>query len=233
MSFSVRALQSGAILLFAAAAAAVAGCSSSSTPTPAPTATPTTNPSGAVIFTFTNAGGTATIAAGASGSTSLSAGTVGGVTTATTWGANNPVTVGTTTIAMTANQALNNGDIVSNSIAFPAFSVATAVDSNGVALTGSWTIVDYLKVTATPETIFTQTPGITVTIGAPATITGKTSCSYFSLGGSTTSPQWKQVLNGTLSGSTITFAAATLPPPNTVDVGNGSTNVPYLALACK
>jgi hypothetical protein len=131
---------------------------------------------------------------------------------------------------MTANLAVNNGDIVSNSIAFPAFTVATAVDNNNVALTGAWTVVNYLKVTATPETIFTLTPGITVT---GATLTGKTACSYFSLGGSVTAPKWMQVLNGTLSGSTITFTAQNLGAGNTVDVGNGSTNVPYLGLACK
>jgi hypothetical protein len=102
------------------------------------------------------------------------------------------------------------------------------VDTNGNALAG-YTLVDYLKVTATPETIFTQTPGIVVSGAAGAS--GKSTCSYFSLGGSTSAPQWKQGITGTIGGTTVTFTAQTLP--GGVDIGNGSTNVAYLALACK
>jgi hypothetical protein len=248
VKFSPRALQTAALLAFAAAAAAVVGCSSSSTPAPAPTASPTPtaiptptasptaspspNPSTSPIFTFASTGGTGTITAGASGTGTLTSGAaaVNGVSVTSTWGANTSITA----IAMTAQLANNNGDITTNSIAFPGFTVATAVDNTGVALTGSWTVVDYLKITATPVTTFTQTPGITVTIGAPATIAGKTACSYFSLGGNITAPVWQQSINGTPSGgTTITFTAQTLPPPNTVNVGNGSNQVPYLALACK
>lgn len=246
MKFSPRALHTAALLVFAGGAAAVAGCGGSSTPAPAPTATATAVPTGgptptasptssgspAVVFTFTSAGGTANIPAGTgSATTQLTSGAaaVGGVSVTSTWGANNA----TTAIAMTAQLATGVGDITSNSIAFPLFTVATAVDNSNAPITGSWTVVDYLKITATPDTIFTQTPGVIVTIGAPASIAGTTTCSYFTLGGQITTPKWQQAITATPSGTTITFTPVTLPGGGTVEIGNGSTNVAYLALACK
>jgi hypothetical protein len=221
-----RTLRLAAAAFVVSAGVLLAGCGGGSVVS-TPLATPT--PAGQ-FFTFASAGGTANISPGASGSGTLTSGTaVGGVSISSTWGANNA----TTTVAMTAQVATGNGDITSStSTVFPLFTVATAVTGSGAALTGSYTVVDYLKVTATPVTSFTQTPGIVVTVGAPASLTGKTTCSYFSLGGSVTAPQWSQGPTAAPSGSTITFAPQSLGNGNTIQIGNGSTNVAYLALAC-
>ncbi len=244
MIFSSRALQIAALSAFAAATLAVAGCgggSSSSTPAVTPTATPTAtassggngNGSGSsVTNTFTNTGGTANITAGASGGGTLTSGAaVGGVTVSSTWGAN----TSTSTIAMTAQLATGTGDITATTTAFPLFgsTSATTVDNSGNALTG-YAVVDYLKLSATPVATFSQTPGITVT---GATTTGKTTCSYFSLGGSVGSVKWQQAIAASAITPTITFAAQTLGGGNTVQVGNdpsAATNgSAILALACK
>jgi hypothetical protein len=228
-----RALHTGALFALAAAAFAVAGCGGGgSTPaavataTPTPAATPTVAASPSLSFTFASAGGSANISPGASGSGTLTSGAaVGGVTISSTWGANNA----TSTVAMTAQVATGNGDITPNSpTAFPPFATTQVVDNNGNPISG-YTLIDYLKVTATPVTTFTQTPAIVVSGAAGAS--GKSTCSYFSLGGSTSAPQWQQAVPGTISGTTVTIAAQTLTGGATI--GNGSTNVAYLALACK
>jgi hypothetical protein len=238
---SSRAFQIAALSAFAAATLAVAGCGgSSSTPVavasagPTATATATATASGSggssnPTFTFTNAGGTANITAVTGGQTLTSgASAVGGVSVSSTWGTN----TASSTVAMTAALATGSGDITPTS--FPLFTVATAFDNTGAALTGTYTAVDYLKLTATPAATFSQTPGIVVTVGAPASLAGKTTCSYFSLNYSGTQPQWKQAISGTISGSTVTFTAQTLGGGNTVDVGNDAANTSaILALACK
>lgn len=236
MIFSPRALQTAALSAFAVATLAVAGCGggSSSTPAVTPTATPTATASGngngngsTPTFTFTNTGGTANITAGASGGGTLTSGAaVGGVTNSSTWGAN---TATGATIAMTAQLATGVGDITPTS--FPLFTVATAVDNNNVALTGAYTAIDYLKITATPATVFSLTPGVVV---SGASVTGKTSCSLFSLGGTTAAPKWQQAITTTSLSPTITFTAQNLGAGNTVNVGNdAASSSAILALACK
>jgi hypothetical protein len=239
---SSRAFQIAALSAFAAATLAVAGCgggSSSSTPavspsTPTPTASGNGNGSGSsATFTFTQTGGTGNITAGASGSGTLTGGAaaVGGVTISSTWGANTSTTV----IAMTAQLATGNGDITATTTAFPAFgsTSATVVDNSGNALSG-YSVVDYLKLTATPVTTFSQTPAITVT---GATTTGKTTCSYFTLGGSVGSAKWQQAITANAITPNVTFAAQALGGGNTVDVGNDASAATngsaILALACK
>jgi hypothetical protein len=223
--FMLQVLRLSLIAVALSGSLLLAGCGGGGTsPVAAPTASPTP-----VVFTFTSAGGTANISSGPSGSGTLTSGApVGGVSITSTWGANGAIAP----VAMTAQVATGTGDITSNSaLAFPPFTVATAVDSSGAALTGVYTAVDYVKFTATPDTVFTQTPGIAVTIGAPASIAGKTSCSYFGL--NLTTLTWAQLFTAAPSGNTIAFAAQAPPSGSVVEVGNGSTNVVYLALACK
>jgi len=236
---SSRGLQTLALGAFAAATLSVAGCGgggSTTTPAVSPTASPTptptasgngNGPSQTPTFTFSNAGGSANITAGTGGQTLTSGAAVGGVTVSSTWGAN---TTASGTIAMTAQVGLGTGDITP-AASFPLFTVATAVDNNNVALTGAYTAIDYLKITATPATVFSLTPGVVFT---GASVVGKTSCSMFSLGGTTAAPKWQQAITTTSLTPTITFTAQSLGAGNTVNVGNdAASSSAILALACK
>jgi hypothetical protein len=239
LNVSPRALHTGALLAFSSIALAVAGCGgSSSTPAVTPTATPTSTASGNgsgngsnATFTFTNTAGTANITAGASGSGTLTSGAaVGGVTVSSTWGAN----TATATIAMTAQLATGSGDITANSTtAFPPFATTQVVDNNGNALAG-YTVVDYLKLTATPVTTFSQTPGV---VFSGASVAGRTTCSLFSLGGSVGALRWQQSVTASAITPTVTFAPQALSGGNTVQVGNDASAATngsaILALACK
>ena len=114
------------------------------------------------------------------------------------------------TIAMTAQLATGTGDITANtSTAFPPFATTSVVDTNGAAISGTYTLVDYLKLTATPAATFTQTPGITI---SGASVAGEDDLFVLlAQRYERRTPQWQQAITtyDQLSG-TITFTAQTL-----------------------
>jgi hypothetical protein len=188
--------------------------SSSSAPTPTPTPTPSSSPSVVPNYVFN---GTTTTSAFTSTGGTNTVGPYQNVRLDTTWGQN---TASSTTF--TASLATGSGDISPNT-----FPLNTA---NGH-------VVIYLEFTATPATSFALTPNLVFTVNSPASF-GGTACSLYSLnsnGGTTSTTTWKPAIGpATPSGSTVTFAPATLGQGNTVDVGNPSNgNQAYLSLACQ
>ena len=166
-------------------------------------------------------GATATRSFSASGGT-IAAGPYQGVTLSSIWGSNGNTT--TTFTASIAKGGSGSADVTPASPAFPFY-------------TGSVHVVTYMKFTGTPQAHFAQTPDLTVTVASPSTF-GGASCALYGASANggviSWSPQIGPATPSSATTGTVHFSAQSLPPPNTVAIGNATDGNPaYLFLGCQ